>query len=399
MMKEQFVIPAKFKSVSNILLALGLLTLLIGIFALNGPANAMRFWTVLLWDSVFFLMISVAITFLYCAATLAQGSWHIAIKRVMEAIFSNIPILGGIVFLVLMIILFGNKHIYNWADPHYVAGDKVLLGKSGFLNPRFFTILTLVTIGGWSGFSLYLRRISLREDRVSRGSTRIFFRTIIVASLFLVFYAVTSSTSAWHWLMSLDPHWQSTMYGWYVFSSSFVSGVAMLTLFVVALKNSGYLEWVTKEHLHDLGKFLFAFSIFWTYLWFAQYMLIWYGNISDETVYFQSRLWGTYRLIFLLNLGINFILPILILMSSDSKRNFTTMTFIAIVILVGHLMDFFMMIMPGTEGDHWHMGWFEIGITAGFVGLMIRLVSRSLARAPLFPANHPYLKETIIHRS
>jgi hypothetical protein len=198
--------------------------------------------------------------------------------------------------------------------------------------------------------------------------------------------------------MSIDAHWFSTMYSWYTFASSWVSGLSLIALFVIYLKKHGYLSYVTEEHLHDLGKFMFAFSIFWTYLWFSQYMLIWYANMPEETAYFQPRVWGEWRPIFFLNLLINFITPLLFLMKRDTKRNYTAVAFMAFVIIAGHWMDFWQMVYPGTV-KHLVFPWYELGLGLGFVGLIIFLVTNQLTKAALVPKNHPYLKESIIHHT
>ncbi|MBF6629182.1 MAG: quinol:cytochrome C oxidoreductase, partial [Proteiniphilum sp.] len=190
-----------------------------------------------------------------------------------------------------------------------------------------------------------------------------------------------------------------TMFSWYTFASAFVAGMAVILLWVVYLKNQGNLVLVTNEHMHDLGKYQFAFSIFWTYLWFAQYMLIWYGNIPEETIYFQIRQYGPYSLIWYSVIIINFVAPILILMSRPSKRNYFTVTFMAMLIIFGHWLDFYIMMYPGPLGEHWHLGWYELGIMAGFIGLLIFAVSRTLASSSLVTANDPLLKEAIIHQS
>lgn len=399
-MREQFVMPAKLRTTSYVLLAIGALALLIGIFGLNGEQGAPRFWAGLLFNCIFFLLISVAITLLMSAATLAQASWHIAYKRVMEAIVMSVPVIGAIAFIVFMIIVWGGKgYVYQWADKTIVAHDKLLQLKRPFLNPGFFTFMTLLTICVWSYLGYRMRKNSLMEENMAKGSTRIFWNSVVISAIFVVFYAVTNTSSSWQWIMSIDPHWYSTLFAWYIFASSFVCGIAMLTLFVVTLRNFGFLEWVTFEHVHDLGKFMFAFSIFWTYLWFAQYMLIWYGNIPEETTYFHIRLVGAYHAFFYLNIVINFIMPFLVLMSRDAKRNYTIVVFVAILVFIGHFIDFYMMVMPGIMKGSWHLGWYEIGLTLGFIGLMILLVTRNLSRAALFPKNHPYMKEAIIHRS
>jgi Ni/Fe-hydrogenase subunit HybB-like protein len=204
--------------------------------------------------------------------------------------------------------------------------------------------------------------------------------------------------------MSIDAHWYSTMYSWYTFASTFVAGMALIALFVVYMKNQGYLEYTNEEHLHDIGKFMFAFSIFWTYLWFSQYMLIWYANIPEETVYYQSRVTsdhhsGAYSGIFWFSFIINFLAPLLILMRRGSKRNYATMTFMAIVILFGHWLDFYQMVYASLFPNEVHLNLFDFGVAAGFVGLIIFSTGRVMAKYPMIAKNHPFVKETIIHHT
>jgi len=280
----------------------------------------------------------------------------------------------------------------------------MVVKKSGFLNATFFIIWTILSIGLWSYLGMRMRQLSRESDEGSmnfeQGSSWI-RRNTVIASLFTVWFGLTvGSTTPWLWLMSIDSHWYSTMYSWYTFASSFVSGIALITLFVIYLKNRGYLEYTTDEHLHDLGKFLFAFSIFWTYLWFSQYMLIWYSNQPEETNYFQPRTnQGVWKGIYYLNLVINFLCPLLILMSKDSKRNYTLMAFMAVLIIFGHWLDFNQMVMASISRDHVTLGWLDFGIAALYVGMIIFFVAKALARVPLIPKNHPFLKESIIHHA
>jgi hypothetical protein len=199
--------------------------------------------------------------------------------------------------------------------------------------------------------------------------------------------------------MSIDAHWYSTMYSWYTFASTFVAGMSLIALFVIYLKNHGYLPFTTEEHLHDIGKFMFAFSVFWTYLFFSQYMLIWYANIPEETEYFKARVWGNYRGLFFLNLALNFLAPLLILMKKGAKRNYTIVTFMAVLIIFGHWIDMYLQVMPGPLGEHASLGWFELGIATGYVGMIVFLVGRALEKAPLVPMHHPFLKESLIHHT
>ena len=189
------------------------------------------------------------------------------------------------------------------------------------------------------------------------------------------------------------------MYSWYTFATTFVPGVSLIVLFVIYMKNKGYLELVTQEHLHDLGKFMFAFSIFWTYLWFSQFMLIWYANIPEETVYFKPRVEGPYKGVFWLSFIINFLAPLLILMRRSSKRNYTTLTFMAVFIIFGHWLDFFQMVFAGPNSEHLPLGILDFGIAAGFVGLIMFTTARALSKKSLYVKNHPFFKETIIHHT
>jgi Ni/Fe-hydrogenase subunit HybB-like protein len=205
--------------------------------------------------------------------------------------------------------------------------------------------------------------------------------------------------------MSIDAHWYSTMYSWYTFASTFVAGLALITIFVIYLKNKGYLELVNEEHIHDLGKFMFAFSIFWTYLWFSQFMLIWYSNQPEETIYFKPRTEGAFSALFWIQFCINFLGPLLIFMRRGSKRNYTTVVFVSILILVGHWLDLYQMVFPALSKDphtgqyHVPLNLFDIGIALGFVGLIMWTTANALAKRPLYVKNHPFFKETIIHHT
>ena len=198
---------------------------------------------------------------------------------------------------------------------------------------------------------------------------------------------------AWDWIMSIDTHWFSTLFGWYVFASMFVTALVVIFMFVTHLKNCGQLEYYNESHHHDLGKFIFAFSIFWTYLWFAQFMLIWYSNIPEEVTYYIAR-FDDYKVPFMTALVFNFAVPIIMLMSRDAKRITSRVLIIGSIILVGHYLDFFVMIMPGTLGSHWSLGFVEIGAFLGLLGLFSRVVSNKLSTMELTPKNHPMLKES-----
>ena len=417
-MNHQFQLPGSYKKWTYGLIGAGVIALLYGLImyhpfahAAHGEnTNSTRFWAVLLQNSVFFLLVVNAAMFFICVTTMAMGAWQISFRRVSEAISAVVPILGVITFVILMAIVWGGRtDIYHWLDKEAVANDPVLNGKSGFLSPVFFSVWSFITIFLWWFLGRKMRSMSLESDKkgtmnYETGKKWIWDNTVW-ASLFTVVFTLTvASTIPWLWLMSIDAHWYSTMYSWYTFASTFVSGMSLIALFVVYLKNRGQLEYVTEEHLHDLGKFMFAFSIFWTYLWFSQYMLIWYSNQPEETKYFIERIGtadkaGPYQGIFFFNLIVNFLLPLLLLMKKSPKRNWTMMTIMAVLIIFGHWIDFYQMVMPGTLHEKAELMPFEFGIACLFIGLIMWGVGRYLSQHSLLAKNNPFLKESMIHHT
>lgn len=406
--REQFIVRKRYKNISLALMTIGILAI-IGLYVSHGsksdPHEQARFWSSLLLNSVYFLLVVNAAMFFICATTLAWGSWQMAFRRVTEAISACVPVIGTICGIILLIIAFGSNHeIYQWTDSKLVNADKVLLYKSGFLNKNFFAFWTVFTIAAWSLLGWKMRKLSRSLDEkplqsIEEGKKYIMKNTVWAAIFIIVFALTVMSSIPWLWLMSIDAHWYSTMYSWYTFASTFVAGLSLICLFFVFLKNNNYLEFANQEHLHDIGKFMFAFSIFWTYLWYSQFMLIWYANLPEETTYFKPRAQGIYSGIFWLMFIINFIAPILILMSRGAKRNYTTITFMALLLLFGHWLDFFQMVFPGPSPAHVPMMLYDLGIGLGFAGLIMFLTGRALSKAPLLAKNHPFIKETIIHHT
>ncbi len=404
--KKKFEIPSTLKTWSYVLIGVGLLALIVGFFTKGRGTEEEQavFIGTIMYNTIFWTLITNASMFFICITTLAMGGWQQSFRRIPEAISTLVPIFGSITIVVLLFVVFsGNHHIYPWLDKEAVAKDAILTGKTGFLNVKFFTIWTLLAVGLWSLLGWRMRQLSNEADQAAlNGETgkSFIWRSTVRAALFIVWFALTvGSTVPWLWMMSLDPHWYSTMYSWYTFASSFVSGMSLIALWVVYLKNKGYLEYTNQEHLHDLGKFMFAFSIFWCYLWFSQYMLIWYSNQPEETIYFKNRVEGAYKGIFFLNLIINFVCPLLILMKRSTKRNYTMLTFMAVFLLFGHWIDFYQMVMGSISKDQVTLGWLDFGVLSLFVGLMIFFVAKALASKPLVAQYHPFLKESIIHHT
>jgi hypothetical protein len=234
----------------------------------------------------------------------------------------------------------------------------------------------------------------LEEDTV--GGSDIHFKNYRQGATFLVFFAVFSSTSAWDWLMSIDVHWFSTLFGWYTFAGMWVSALVVIVLTVIYLKKLGYLPQVNESHIHDIGKWVFAISFLWSYLWFSQYMLIWYANIGEEVTYYVMRT-ENFKYLYFGMFFINFVFPMLILMSRDAKRDSGILTFVGIIILLGHWLDVYIMVSAGSLGANAQLGLLELGMLMLMVGVFIFLLLRNLAKAPLMPANHPFLDESMHH--
>ena len=338
----------------------------------------------------FFFMISLGVLAFYAIQYAAQAGWSPVLFRVMEAI--TYYLLPG-ALIVLGIAWWAGDHIFIWMDPDVVAHDELIQAKAGWLNKTWFLIRGLIFITGWSLYRYFSRKFSLAQDLADLNDNSNFKNNFRISAVFLVFYIYTESIMSWDWIMSVDPHWFSTLFGWYVFASMFVSGITVIAMITIYLKSKGLMEFVNDSHLHDLAKFMFAISVFWTYLWFSQFMLIWYANIPEEVTYFVTRI-EDYNLPFFGMIILNFIFPFLVLMNSDYKRVPWFIVMAGIVILFGHYIDVFNMIMPATVGDRWFIGIAEISAILLFLGLFIFIVFYALSKAPLLAKGNPFIKES-----
>lgn len=389
-------------------MVIGLITIIAGFLTDHAPEGVSheeyhhtRIWANFLVNGWFFMGIALLATFFMALQYVAEVAWSVSVKRVFEAISSYLPIGGAVMILILLAGQFHVHHLYHWMDPEVINPesakyDEVIANKHGYFTPWFFWLRTLLYIGVWTMFQRGFIKRSIEQDL--HGGTALHFKQMGKAAFFMVFFAVTSSTAAWDWMMSLDIHWFSTMYGWYAFAGMWISALTTIILFVLYLKRRGYLQHVNDSHIHDLGKWVFAISFLWSYLWFCQFMLIWYTNIPEEIVYFQERLhdFGYMGLMWTV-FFMNFVFPMILLMSRDAKRNYYFLVIVGSIIFVGHWLDVFMMVMPATVNGHWHLGWVEIGMALGFLGTLLFTIHSSLSKRPLMVKEHPYLDESLHH--
>lgn len=377
-----------------------------------------RFWSNFTLNTMFFTMTAALALFFIAASMIAYAGWYITFKRIWEA-FSMFLIIGlGLILFIGLGNYFGWHHIYHWADKAAVEADPILQGKSSFLNNNWYFFGTLLLLGGWTYMAYKIRQLSIDEDENGDASYSHHQKQKIYGAITLPLIGFTSVVLFWLWMMSIDAHWFSTMFAWYSTASAFVAMLSLTILLVIFLKKNGYLNLVNDNHLHDLGKYLFAFSIFWTYLWFSQFMLIWYANIGEETIYFKER-YNNYSILFFANIAINFVVPFLILMRNDTKRKIGTMVFVSIVLLFGHWLDYFLMVKPGMLITAQHTahgmeganvpesvgfvsgftipGLLELGTFVGFLGLFLFVSLNVLSKSSLVPKNDPYFEESVHH--
>jgi len=350
-LNTQFVFDGKLKR--NLIIGMVLGVLCLGWSAIGDDEYRTRFWTNYLHNSVYFTGIAFTAMFFMSAQITAFAGWMTAVKRVWEAM-SQFMLVGIVLLLLIVAGVWGHMHhLYHWnvpgiTDPASPLYDRIIAGKSGFLSPVFFTIGTLGFLAIWYFWAYKLRQLSLQQDDHETASFDYYKKMRKWSATFLPLGGFLSTVFFWELMMSIDPHWYSTMFAWYSTISVLLGGLALMIMLILYLQSKGYLEYVTREHLHDLGKYLFGISVFWTYLWFDQFMLIWYANIGEETIYFKERM-DNYPVLFWGNLLLNFVTPFLVLMRNDTKRKVGTMFFACLIVFFGHWWDFFYMIKPGAR--------------------------------------------------
>ena len=483
-----FKITKKLKRLSLILMIIGLVSLIYGFVSdfshyTENPKHHFATWPALLFNTYFFLGISVFAVFFIALQYITEASWSIVVKRIPEAIISFLPSAGSVMLVIVITagLHFGGNHVYHWMAhgimdefvPEHQAKlddgttivssspvldiytdvsfmnqdslivplslgeyklenglsfivdsvgivskiidensneflqknrliksgndiknpgyDKIIAGKKAYLNIPFFTLRSFLYILIWIYFGYKLKKLSEEEDKF--GGLSYYNKGIRTSAWFIVFFAVTSSTASWDWIMSIDTHWFSTLFGWYVFSEWAVTGFATILLITLYLKRKGYLPHVNSSHIHDLGKYVFAFSLVWTYMWFSQFMLIWYSNIPEEVVYFITRI-EDYNFLFFGMVVLNLIFPLIVLMNSDFKKTKFIVILTGIVIIIGHYIDVYNMIMPSAVGNLWSFGPAEIGGFLFFLGIFLYVVFRSISNAPILAKGDPFIEES-----
>ncbi len=384
-MEEKFSFPSKLRISAFALVAIGVIAFIWGFIS-----NPDKSWANLLLNNFYFVSIAVGASFFLSLQYIAQAGWSSGFKRVSEAVVAYLPI-GGILFLVL---IFGLGHIYHWAHAGAADHDELLAHKSAFLNVPFFSIRMLLYFTLWIFMARYLRKLSLKED--VEGGLTWFEKSEFYSKVNIFILAVTFTFASIDWLMSIHPHWYSTIFSFKTFGSAFYHGSTAVILIILLLHKAGYFSFLNKSHLHDFSRYIFMLSIIYGYLWFMQFTIIWYGNIPEETVYYALRWDPQWKTLFFVDIILNFAIPFLVLMPRATSRNKTVVLIVAVIVLIGLWVELYIQIFPAISEVN-SFGLMEVGAFAGFLGLFILMVATTLSKASLIPKNHPYLDECLNH--
>jgi len=345
----------------------------------------------------FFLGMTLLVLTFYAIQRVAQVGWSVVILRVMEAITANLLPVSILMIIVLAASVMHVNHLFPWMaegifDPESDHYDAIIDGKSWWMNSTGFMLRSIAYLIIWNAYRYVIRKGSIKEDTANDGN-KTYKKNYNLSVVFLFLFMITESMMSWDWIMGLDPHWFSTLFGWYVLATLLVSALTVIAFVTIYLREKNVLPGINDSHIHDLAKFMFGFSVFWTYLWFAQFMLIWYADIPEETTYFVAR-FTEYKLPFIGMVVMNFVFPVLLLINSDFKSKPWFVFIGGTVILLGHYIDVFVMVMPSTVGAQWSFGIPEISALFFFIGLFIYTTFSAFAKANPIAKGNPFLKES-----
>jgi hypothetical protein len=384
-MPTRFEAPAAVVRMLKVMLGVGVVTLLAGLMLVPERAAAN-----LLIGAYYVLSLGLGGVLLIAIEYVTGAGWSVAFRRVPEAMAKTLPAGAALLLIVLAL----SHRIYPWFHDAHGSAPEAAWFREMWLTPLFFYARSVVYLAAWIFFAHQLVARSRRQD--DDGAIEHTRSNARWSAAFLVVFGYTLWLATTDWIMSLEPHWYSTIFSVYHFAGLFIGALAMTAIIAIWLERLGPLRGVlTSEHLHDLGKLIFAFSTFWMYIWFSQYMLIWYANIPEETVYFTRRLAGFWEPLFFLNFLLNWAVPFFVLLSVKAKRNPSLLLKVCWTILVGRWVDLYWMVMPPfTEGNP-TFGIWEIGIALGAAGAFFLALFRALSAAPAVPIRDPLLPESL----
>jgi hypothetical protein len=360
-------------------------------------SNGDRFSYAYLLAFVFVWAVVLGSLFFVSLHHITRAVWSVVVRRVAEMFAAPVWLIA-LLFVPVLVFLYMNTEfsLYSWANPEVMHGDHVLEGKAPYLNTTFFLIRAAVFFLIWIAFARFYVNGSLRQDSGEAGG-ELTKKMRARSGPFILIFALTVTFASFDWLMSLEPHWFSTIFGVYTFAGMVISSLSAITLTVVWLRAKGRLGngVVTDDHLYSLGALLFAFTCFWAYIAFSQFMLIWYGNMPEETVYFQHRVEHGWLAVSLVLVVLRFVVPFFLLLSRPSKMNPRTLVAASILGLAGELVDLYWLIMPQYHTDGPRLSWQAPGPLLLLVGILLLYFARFLNRNKTLPEGDPLYKESL----
>ena len=390
-MEKKFEFTPRLRYLTYALMIIGIVAVVVGFMS-----DPTRGWANLLLNNFYFLSLAIGASFFLALQYITQSGWSAVFKRISESMSLFIPVAA----IIMVILIFGMDSLYAWINPEEHAFDEheehLIHHKSPYLNVPFFIVRLVLYFAVWIFMTQMLRRFSLREDR--EGGLVYFEKSEFYSKVYIFTLALTFSLASFDWLMSLEPTWFSTIYSLKNFVAAFYHGSSIIVLIVLIMHSKGYFRFITDFHWQDFSKYVFILSIIWAYFWFSQYLLIWYANIPEETLYYVKRQEGPWEVIFYLNLVLNWIIPFIVLLPNYFARKKFILAAVIVALIIGQYVDLFEQIMPGTVNE-FRIGFIEVGIFIGFAGLFMYMFMRSLSRAELIPENHPLLEESLHHGS
>lgn len=387
-MEKRIKLSRFFKIGSFLLIAVGVAAFIIGF--INDPTRA---WANFLLDNVYFVSLSAGAVLFLSLQRVTQSGWSAGFIRVPEALGMWLPV----AFVLFLVMILGMQSLYHWAHPGVVDHDPLLAHKSPYLNVPFWVIRMVVFFALWILLAYLLRKQSILHDKV--GGMELYRKTEHLAKIFIFVITITFSFAGFDWIMSVDPHWYSALFALRNFVSAFFHAAALITFIVLLLNSLGYFSFLNKSHMHDFSSYIFMLCIIWGYFWFSEFMLIWYGNIPEETTYYIQRMQSDdFKVLFFANIIINWFIPFMIMMPKASRRSPVTLKIVIPILLVGFFIDLYLQIFPGVYGSR-VIGFNELGGFLGFLGLFALVVGYALSKSNLYPMKHPYWDECMEHHT
>lgn len=381
-------LPSSFGKAGYTLFAVGLVLVIISY--LVDPVRSSFNNLIML---MFLSSIGVGSLFLVAIEYLGGAVWSVPFRRIPE-------FLGAIIFIlpIIAIPVYFNMHdMFHWTHTEDVLSDEILSGKVGYLNIPFFTIRVVVIFLVWMLFYFMLTKRSRLQDQT--GDQKLTSSNIKISAIFMPFFAITITIASVDWIMSLEPHWFSTIFGIYYFSGTVLAAIAVVTFLVVYLTEKGlFIKGIKTDHYYSLGALMFAFVNFWAYIAFSQFLLIYYANIPEETYWYLNRWEGGWIVVSLLLIVVHFVVPYFGLVSQPSKTNPKRLKFMAIWLLVAHIVDLYWLIMPTYSPESIPFSWMELGFPLLTFGIMVIVFGIKAKKENLVPIGDPKLKRGLDFR-